>query len=220
MTVYLCGDSISASYREDLAPLTGWGQLLEKYLGSVRVENRALAGRSAKSFLYEGRLQKIEEELSKDDLLLVQFTHNDENPLVWRYAAPRLGFPAALRLYADTARRWGAVPVFLTPVCMRVFENGELRHTHGDYPKAVRTLAKDMNVPLLDMYRFSFETVREMGEEGSKSFFLHTGKGEYPAYPDGKADNAHLCLKGAELLAGWAAKELISQGLIPGGDTP
>ena len=214
MTIYLCGDSISAPYSGDLSPMTGWGQLLERFTGGIKVEDRAFAGRSARSFINEGRLLRIEMQLQTGDLMLVQFTHNDENPLWWRYAAPWTGFMNALTVYIDTARLYGAVPVLLTPVCMRDFDKGVLRHTHGDYPEAVRVLAKRTGTPLIDMYRFSYDTVQALGEEGSRQFFLHTLKGQYPAFPDGRADNAHLQFSGAETLARWAAGQLKEQGLI------
>ena len=60
MTIYICGDSTAASYKPEQAPIMGWGQALGELLPGVRVENRAMAGRSTKSFLSEGRLQKIE----------------------------------------------------------------------------------------------------------------------------------------------------------------
>ena len=59
MTIYICGDSTAASYGQELAPLTGWGQLLPEFLPGIPVENHAMAGRSSKSFLYEGRLLPV-----------------------------------------------------------------------------------------------------------------------------------------------------------------
>lgn len=215
MILYICGDSISASYGQDRAPMTGWSQLLPCYTGSVNVDNQAFPGRSARSFLNEGRLQKIEKELMPGDLMLIQFTHNDENPLLWRYAAPRTFFTDALTVYIDTAREYGAVPVLVTPVCMRNFVNGVLQHTHGEYPNAMQELASKTGTVCLDMYSFSFHQVQELGEEGSKHFFLHTEKGAYPAFPDGSGDNAHLQYNGADILARWAAQQMKELKLIP-----
>ncbi len=92
MTIFICGDSTAASYKPEQAPQTGWGQALPEILPGVRVENRAAAGRSSKSFLAEGRLQKIETELRPGDLLLIQFTHNDCSDLVWRHTDPWTSF--------------------------------------------------------------------------------------------------------------------------------
>ena len=92
MTIYVCGDSTAASYKPQDAPIAGWGQLLGEFIPGVRVENRAMGGRSTKSFLSEGRLQKIETEIQPGDLLLIQFSHNDESDLVWRHTDPWTSF--------------------------------------------------------------------------------------------------------------------------------
>ena len=88
MTIYVCGDSTAASYSPEAAPITGWGQVLGEMLPGIRVENRAMGGRSTKSFLSEGRLQQIETEIQAGDLMLIQFTHNDTSDLVWRHTDP------------------------------------------------------------------------------------------------------------------------------------
>ncbi len=72
MTIFICGDSTAASYTEDKAPITGWGQVLGELLPGVNIANHAMAGRSSKSFLAEGRLIPIEKALQPGDLLLIQ----------------------------------------------------------------------------------------------------------------------------------------------------
>ena len=84
MKIFICGDSTAASYAPEDAPLTGWGQMLGEYVRPHEVRNLAFAGRSSKSFLYEGRLQAAEGSMEKGDLVLIQFTHNDGSDLVWR----------------------------------------------------------------------------------------------------------------------------------------
>ena len=74
MTIYICGDSTAATYPPENAPITGWGQLLGDYLPNVNVVNKAVGGRSTKSFLAEGRLTDIERTIQPGDLLLIQFT--------------------------------------------------------------------------------------------------------------------------------------------------
>ena len=148
MIIYVCGDSTAASYTPEQAPITGWGQVLGEFLPGVRVENRAMAGRSTKSFLSEGRLQKIETEIQEGDLLLIQFTHNDISDLVWRHTDPWTGFSRNLEIYVDTARLYGAKPVLMTPICCRAWQEGQLMGSHGDYPEVIRGLAWRKSVPL------------------------------------------------------------------------
>ena len=117
MTIFICGDSTAASYTPDRAPLTGWGQALADMLPDIPVVNAAMAGRSTKSFLSEGRLIPVEEQLQPGDLMLIQFTHNDWSDLTWRHTDPWTSFMNNLAIFVETARLAGATPVLLTPIC-------------------------------------------------------------------------------------------------------
>ena len=214
MTIYVCGDSTAASYEPEEAPITGWGQKLFQFLPGVRVENRAMGGRSTKSFLSEGRLQKIEGEIQPGDLLLIQFTHNDTSDLVWRHTDPWTSFYHNLEIYVDTAMLHKARPVLLTPICRRIWQDGKLMESHGDYPNVIRVLAAQRNVPLIDIYEKSTALVRAMGEEESKKLYLHVEPGVYPAYPNGNTDDTHTRPAGAEAFAKMAAEGLKEWGLV------
>ncbi len=213
MTIYICGDSTAASYPPENAPITGWGQKLENYTDH-KVVNAARGGRSTKSFLSEGRLQEIECCIQPSDLLLIQFTHNDTSDLVWRHTDPWTSFKNNLSIYVDTARLHQAVPVLLTPICRRYFQNGKLLPSHGDYPEAIRTLAFEKNVPLIDIYAESVKLVSELGDEESRKLYLHVEKGIYPAYPDGSTDDTHTQSLGAETYARMTAEHLKKLKLI------
>ena len=69
MTVWILGDSTAASYGMGSAPLCGWGQALAERL-TCPVENRAIAGRSTKTFLAEGRLAAAAVAMQPGDLVL------------------------------------------------------------------------------------------------------------------------------------------------------
>ncbi len=214
MTIYVCGDSTAASYEPERAPITGWGQVLGEYLPGVRVENRAMGGRSTKSFLSEGRLQKIETEIQPGDLLLIQFTHNDTSDLVWRHTDPWTSFYHNLEIYVDTAILHQAQPVLMTPICRRYWQGGKLLESHGEYPEVIRVLAAQRNVPLIDIYEKSRQLVRELGDEESKKLYLHAEPGIYPAYPDGSCDDTHTRRAGAEAYARMAADALRDLGIV------
>ena len=109
------------------------------------------------------------------------------------------------------------MPVLLTPICMRVWQDGKLQPTHGEYPAAMRSVAEETDTPLIDLYTESFRIVESMGEEGSKALFMHFAPGEDPAYPDGSEDNAHTKRAGAERFAAAAAQGLKELGLVPQG---
>ena len=213
--IFVCGDSTAASYAPEETLMVGWGQLLGGFLPEAQVVNLAMAGRSTRTFLAEGRLEPAERQACPGDLILVQFAHNDENEKKpERYAAPWTTYRENLRFFARFARERGALPVFLTPICMRIWENGTLRQTHGEYPAAMRSAAEEMGVPLIDMYAESFRIVASLGEEKSKALFMHTAPGEEPAHPEGQEDNAHTRRAGAELFAAFGARQLKALGLI------
>ena len=214
MRIFVCGDSTAASYNPAETRMVGWGQLLGDFLPGVTVVNLSMAGRSTKTFLAEGRLEPAG-QADPGDLVLIQFAHNDENEKKpERYTAPWTEFTENLRYFIRFAREHGAAPVLLTPICMRVWQDGKLQPTHGEYPAAMRSVAEEMNVPLIDLYTESFRIVEEMGEEGSKALFMHFAPGEDPAYPDGSQDNAHTKRAGAERFAAAAAEGLKALGLV------
>ena len=216
MQIFICGDSTAASYRPEETLMVGWGQLLGDRLPGPDIINLAMAGRSTRTFLAENRLQPAAEQARPGDLMLVQFAHNDENEKKpERYAAPWTEFSDNLRFFVRFAREREMVPVFLTPICMRIWENGKLQPTHGEYPAAMRAVAEEMKVPLIDLYTESFRIVEALGEEGSKALFMHLSPGEDPAVPEGMQDNAHTRRAGAERFADFAAKELKAMGYVP-----
>ena len=200
-TWFLCGDSTMADYSPDRAPMTGWGQKLGALMENVFVENCAVCGRSSKSFVAERRLSFIELCLRKGDKLIVSFGHNDEKKDPERSTSARVTFPEYLNMYIDAARRQGAEPILATPIARRHFgEDGLLLSTHRDYPAAMRDLAFQRGVRLVDLERATMDLFRREGIEGTKRIFCHVPPG-HENYPDGLKDDSHLQEKGAIRIA-------------------
>lgn len=214
MTIYICGDSTAASYAPERAPMTGWGQVLPEFLPGMEIINKAMAGRSTKTFVAEGRLLDVEKRLCPGDLVLIQFTHNDGNELVWRHTDPYTSFAANLELFVDTVRLRGAVPVLLTPIPCRCWREGELIDLHGAYPDAIRQVAMKRGVPLLDVNLEGMRLLREVGEENSQILYMNVAPGVYDAYPDGAKDDVHTQRAGALQYAHITAELLKKQGLV------
>ena len=215
--IYYAADSIVAQKNIFTYPETGIGQMLPLYLKrTVFVQNHAENGRSTKSFIDESRLATIDNDIREGDFLFIQFGHNDEKQAdPTRYTEAYGEYQTNLEKFVNVARNHKAYPVLITPLCRRQFdENGVLQDTHGDYPEAMRQLAKRLEVPLIDLTPLSFAAVSEAGDEASKKWFMNIPAGEYPNYPDGKADNSHLRPEGAMFFAGIIAKELKKLGGI------
>lgn len=214
MTIFICGDSTAATYKPEQAPITGWGQLLGEFIPGVEIVNKSMGGRSTKSFLADGRLVAIEQAIQPGDLLLIQFAHNDGSDLVWRHTDAYTSFAANLALYVDTARIHGATPVLMTPTARCCWQEGELIDVLGDYPEAIRLVAMQKGVPLLEITREAMKALRDMGEEATYPLYMNVEPGLYPAYPNGSKDDTHTQRAGAEFYARMTADMLRQQGLI------
>jgi lysophospholipase L1-like esterase len=178
--------------------------MLQQYFdpAKVRIDNRALNGRSTKSFIAEGRWQAIVDQIKKGDYVFVQFGHNDESKDKGeRYTPPDAYRANLIRFISDVRAKEGNV-VLLTPVMRRKFDkDGNFVDTHGEYPDIVRSVAKEYKAPLIDMHRKSEAVIKSYGVEGSRALFLQLKPGENPNYPKGVEDNTHFRPAGAEEMA-------------------
>lgn len=202
--ILLIGDSTMAEKPTEKEPEHGWGQMLDLFFNEqVTIDNQAVNGRSTKSFIDEGRWQTALDSLQTGDYLLIQFGHNDQKEYdSTRYAAPNGAYTQNLERFIRESRMKGAVPVLLTPVMRRRFdENDQFFDTHGEYPTAVRKVANALQVPLIDLHKTSEKLIIEYGVEPSKKLFLWVEPGQYAAYPDGKQDNTHFSKLGALKIA-------------------
>lgn len=196
-------------YPLSLSPRTGWGQALsEEKPAGIRVINCAVSGRSTRSFIHEGHLERIALCIEKGDVLLAQFGHNDEklsDPL--RGTEPEGEYTKNLSQMAALARAKGAGFALLTPVARRKWENQALLHTHGEYPGAMKRLAQAERIPLIDMEKKTEELLRRLGEEESRRLYMHIAPG-HPNYPEGLADDTHLTDLGAHMFCSLVRDEI------------
>lgn len=212
--IFTIGDSTMAIKKPEVYPETGWCQVLGDYFDeSVSVHNHAVNGRSSKSFINEGRWQVVLDSLQPGDVLFIQFGHNDEKAYdSTRYTTPFGTYAENLEIFVTKAREKGAKPVLFTSIVRRKFgENGKLEDTHGDYPMAVRQVAKKMNVPLIDLQKLTEEWVNSLGDEPSKAIYLWTEPND--RFPEGRKDDTHLSEQGAREVAQLALEEIRKQNL-------
>ncbi|MGN8645958.1 rhamnogalacturonan acetylesterase [Gracilibacillus sp. HCP3S3_G5_1] len=209
--LFLAGDSTMAIFEADRYPQMGWGQTLSYYFtDEIIVRNYAASGRSTKSFITEGRWAAIEQEFQRDDYVLIQFGHNDQKRDEERATKPFTSYQDNLRFFIRRARVFGVIPILLTSIARRHFdEKGHLEETHGDYPQAVRELARKEGVDCVDMLTLTREALQAQGAEQSKKWFMRLQPGEYAAYPDGQEDDTHLHERGAHQHCRLFVKELI-----------
>ncbi|WJQ09215.1 rhamnogalacturonan acetylesterase [Geobacillus stearothermophilus] len=212
IVIYLAGDSTVAAAPRSRAPRAGWGEMLDGWFDDhVVVKNMAASGRSAKSFIEEGRLERILRELKKGDYLFIQFGHNDEkvnDPA--RYTEPFTSYQSYLKRYIDGARTKGATPVLITPVERRRFSaDGRALNSHGLYPAAMKALGEREHVPVIDLTAKSRQRFEQLGPEQTKQLFLWLAPGEHANYPHGIEDNTHFHKRGAKEIA-----RLVVEGIM------
>ena len=210
MNIFMMGDSTMKFNNYYSYPQFGWGQGLELFVKEgILIFNHAENGRSTKSFIDEGRFDKILKDLKKGDYVICSFGHNDEKEYdPSRYTAPFGEYQKNLDYFAKEITKKGAHIVFATSITRHMFENGKCIHSHGDYPKAMLEYAKKNNYTCIDLNKVTMELYTELGEEASKKFHLIFGPNKYPLYPEGKDDHSHLTMDGASTVAYFFVREI------------
>jgi pectin methylesterase-like acyl-CoA thioesterase/lysophospholipase L1-like esterase len=205
--IYLAGDSTVENVLPEQGIKQGWGQQISQFFtDEVCIINEAMGGRSTKSFIDEGRLQKILDNIKLNEFLFIQFGHNDQKVEdKTRGTDPYTSYQEYLTHYINGAREKGAIPILITPVNRRIFdEQGNLINTLGDYPEAMRQVAADLKVPLIDLWKKSKDFYEGLGIEETKELFAWYELENQDPPPD----DTHFSQYGAKKIA-----ELVVEGI-------
>ncbi|WP_421738904.1 rhamnogalacturonan acetylesterase [Caulobacter sp.] len=202
-TVFLAGDSTVTDQRYE--PAAGWGQMLPRFFKpEVSIANHAESGETLKAFLVERRLDKLLSAMKPGDYLFIQFGHNDQKAN-WpqTYAEAATTYRDYLKVYIGEARRRGATPVLVTSMHRRKFDAaGKIVNTLGDYPDAVRAVARETGVTLIDLHAMSAAFYEALGPDQA-----------WKAFNDGGKDATHHNNYGAYQLARCVAEAIRVSGL-------
>ncbi|MFD1604662.1 rhamnogalacturonan acetylesterase [Flavobacterium artemisiae] len=204
-TLYCIGDSTMANKKDPKKnPEHGWAQVLQPFFTeNIAVVNKAVNGRSTRSFINEKRWDSIYKKLKKGDYVFIEFGHNDQKiEDSARYTNPHTAYRYNLIKFVKESREKGAIPILLTSISRRNFnEKGVLVPTHGDYLLETRLVAQEYKVPFIDLEYYTELLEQSYGPEKSKQLHLHFKAGENAFYDKDKADDTHLSLKGATEIA-------------------
>jgi len=213
--VFVIGDSTVKNEDSDEDDMWGWGSVLYEYLDekNVTVENHAMPGRSARTFLDEGRWDKVFKALRPGDIVLIQFGHNDAGAIdsgKERAELPGAGSESKvfkmksngrykvvytygwyLRKFIMDAREKGAFPIVISHTPRNKFDNGKIESNAMSFGAWTNEVAVDMDVPYVDLNGISGNKLQRMADEDGlkkvNSYFKH--------------DHSHSSLKGARLNA-------------------
>ena len=234
VTIFMIGDSTMANKKMDGGnPERGWGMVLPGFFSEdVRIDNHAANGRSSKSFISEGRWEKVISKVKKGDYVFIQFGHNDEKTDSTRHTDPGTTFDDNLRRFVNETRAKGGIPVLFNSIVRRNFvqpkdasiaedirripgaskeqpkEGTVLFDTHGAYLDSPRNVGKELGVTFIDLNKITHDLVQGLGPAESKKLFMFVEPNRVPAFPKGREDNTHLNIYGARTVAGLAVKAI------------
>lgn len=172
---------------------SGWGAGFRS-LATDRVDviNTAANGRSSRSFIDEGRW--TDALAKRGQYYLIQFGHNDEpGKGPERETDPKTTYRANMTRYVDDVRAIGGKPILVTSLVRRLYkENGTIRTTQTPYVEAVRAIAAEKQVPLIDLHAISLADAEHAGDEVWADLS--------PTDDAGQIDRTHLNAKGSEVV--------------------
>jgi pectinesterase len=192
--VVLVGDST-------VAEQSGWGPGFRRLAkGGVEVVNLAANGRSSKSFIDEGLWSKALD--ARGRYYLVQFGHNDEpGKGPERETDPKTTYRGFMARYVDESRAIGATPILVTSLVRRIYNpDGTIKTSQTAYVEAVRALAVEKHVPLVDLHAISLADAENAGDEVWADLSPRDDKGE--------VDRTHLNAKGSDVVGRMVADAL------------
>ncbi len=220
--LFTIGDSTVRNFDNDPDGMWGWGSVIQDLFDTRRisVENRAKAGRSARTYLEEGRWDSVYHALQPGDFVLMQFGHNDAGDIHTgkaRAELPGAGYDSKvfkmeatgeykviysfgwyLRKFIMDAKEKGAIPIVLSHTPRNIFDDGKIQRNTASFGRWSEEAARQAGAYFIDLNRISADKLQQMGyEQGLKvvaEYFNH--------------DHTHTSLKGARLNA-----ESIAEGL-------
>lgn len=214
-TLFIIGDS---TVKNGTRGQKGWGEVIDEQFDTSRIKiaNHAIGGRSSRTFLTEGRWDRVLSELKPGDFVLMQFGHNDSGPLDDKQRARgslkgigeetrEIDNPITkkheivhtygwyLRRYVTDAKSKGATPIVCSPVPRNIWKNGKVARATNDYGAWAAQVSRAEKVPFLDLNEIIAARLEAKGETNVPSLFFgdHTHTS-----PEGARFNAQAVVDG------------------------
>jgi len=207
-TLFFAGASTLDEHGGDESKFASWGSSLRPFLREgCAIENYGRSGRSTTSFIREGWWGKIVEALEPGDFVIVQFGHNDQKLDKPDVATPIPQYKENLRHMAAEVREKGATPVFATPIVRLTYgQDGHLTDLQrlDDWAEAMREVAKEEGVDLVDMREMTRKAANDAGEEEALTW-------------NAPGDRTHPAAKGARRYAQLFLHDAKRRGLAVAG---
>ena len=202
--VFITGDSTVKNKDKKEDGMWGWGSQAYSIFDASKivVANCAKSGRSTRSFLNDGRWEKVYNALQPGDYVIIQFGHNDQAPTNKKpyrgtireskdtckvYKMEGTGryelvysFGWYLKKFIDDVREKGATPVLVSLTPRNRWTEGKIERRMKDLGKWYRDVAEETGVEFVDLHNVAADYYDSIGEEASKPYFMpdrtHTSK--------------------------------------------
>jgi rhamnogalacturonan acetylesterase len=220
---YIIGDStVRNGDGTGKGSLWGWGSYMAGYFDTTRitVRNDAIGGRSSRTFINEGRWDKIMETLKKGDYVIMQFGHNDSGPLddtarargvirgigdeskeiynpITKKQEVVHTYGWYMRRFIQDAKSKGAIPIVCSPIPRDNWKEGKVSRSADGFGGWAKELAKQENACFIDLNSLIADRYDAMGQEAVKAYF--------------PTDHTHTNSEGAKLNASIVAQQLLEQ---------
>ena len=211
--VFITGDSTVKNTDRDSTGMWGWGSQAWRIFDENKITfiNCAQAGRSCRTYLREGRWEKVYNDLQAGDFVLIQFGHNDIGELhrgkhrgdipgtadtscVSRvvlqdeaYNEVVYSFGWYLKKMIDDCREKGATPILVSLTPRNEWQNGKIERRNDSYGKWYREVAAETGCEFVDLHNITADALDGIGQEATKEYY--------------NKDHTHTSLRGARLNA-------------------
>ena len=173
--IFIFGDSTVADQGAELpySPFTsysGWGQMLSYFITKNAISNHAHSGLTTASFRREGHYKIVIKEIRENDIVLMQFGHNDQKLKELNY---NTGYRENLIKYIEEIEEKGAIAIIVTPLARNSFDNcGNYNDLLKEFASECLLIGKEKNIQVIDLHKFSMELFISLGLEESKKYFF------------------------------------------------
>lgn len=209
-SIFIASDSTAA--RSSATNQQGWGVPFAKYFDpeKVNVLNRARGGRSSRTFITEGLWDQLLADVKTNDIVLIQFGHNDagtindtsrargslrglgeeteeiENLVTKKHEVVHTFGWYIRKMIADVKAK-AAKPVVLSLTIRNIWHDGQIERGSGLYGAWLAESAKVADVPFIDVSQLVADKLEPLGEAKVTAL-----------YPK---DHTHFNAEGADLHA-------------------
>jgi rhamnogalacturonan acetylesterase len=197
----------------------GWGSVIDPFFDTskIGISNQALGGRSSRTFITEGRWDKVLATLQKGDYVMMQFGHNDASPLddtarargtirgigtdsveiynpIRKIKETVYSYGYYMRKFVRETKKRGAVPIVCSLVPRDNWKDGKVVRSADSYAGWAESIAREEGAYFIDINDKIAERYEALGKEIVDSFF--------------PSDHTHTNKEGAELNAAIVVQEL------------